>query len=285
MSQRRSLLFIPGNAPSMVQSAELFDADGVIFDLEDAVSMDEKDAARDLVASALLELDFGQVERIVRINPMDTPLGPLDLKKLSKALPDTVLVPKATETGIKACDQILTEIESQQSLSQKTRMIALIETAYGLAFASEIVRASPRVDAILLGGEDFTSDMEVERTKAGREISYARNKLATLSKALGLHFIDTPFVDIEDTNGLLQDCKLAVDCGATGKAAINPRQVRTIHKAFTPDEKSIKWARRVIDAWNEATAENKGVFSLDGKMVDAPVVHRAEKILIKAGIE
>ncbi len=285
MSKRRSLLFIPGNAPSMVQSADLFDADSVIFDLEDAVSMGEKDAARDLVATALLELDFGQVEKIVRINPMDTPMGPLDLRKLAKALPDAILVPKATEAGIRMCDQILTEIESRQYASQKTRMIALIETAYGLAFASRIVSASTRIDAVLLGGEDFTSDMEVERTKAGHEVAYARNKLATLSRALGLHFIDTPFVDVEDTDGLLEDCKVAVSCGATGKAAINPRQVKTIHMAFTPDEKSTKWARRVMDAWHKAAAENKGVFSLDGKMVDAPVVHRAEKILLKAGIE
>ncbi len=285
MNRRRSLLFIPGNSPGMIQNADLFDADGVIFDLEDAVSVDEKDAARDLVVSALETFDFDAMECVVRINPMDTPQGAVDLRALKQALPDTILVPKADEDAIRRCDHILSEIETELGMDLYTvGIIALIETAYGIEFASSIVRTSRRVNGILLGGEDFTSDMEVERTKGGMELDYARNRLATLSRAMAMTFFDTPFVDVDDPLGLLEDCKKACSIGATGKAAINPRQVRTIHEAFTPDAQTIGWAKEVLDAWKRAEAENRGVFSLRGKMVDAPVKNRAEKILIRAGI-
>jgi len=284
MSKRRSLLFIPGNSPGMVQNAGVFDADSVIFDLEDAVSVDEKDAARDLVCSALEGLDFGETEKIVRINPMDTVWGKIDAEAVAKVKPHAILVPKATEEAVVACDEILSHIENEQKWTQgEIQLIALIETAYGVEFSSSIVNASSRVNGVLLGGEDFTADMEIERTRHGEELSFVRRRLSTLCKARKLHFIDTPFADVNDLEGLRLDLKTAIEMGATGKAAINPRQVEEIHKAFTPDLKSVQWAQEVVDAWDEAQLSNKGVFSLHGKMIDAPVYNRAKKLLDKIG--
>lgn len=279
---RRSLLFIPGNNPGMIQNAGVFDADGIIFDLEDAVSVDEKDAARDLVSYALQALDFTGNERVVRVNPLDTEWGQKDVEVISKVLPDTILVPKATEEAIIKCHEILDRTEIDLGLALGTiRVIALIETAYGVERASEIVQSSTRVDGVLLGGEDFTADMEIERTSKGQELFYARTRLSTLCRAYKLEFIDTPYADVNDMTGFKEDLKESIRIGATGKAAINPRQIEEIHNAFTPSRESVEWAERVVQAWAEAQAENKGVFSLQGKMVDAPVVARAEKVLAK----
>lgn len=284
MSKRRSLLFIPGNSPGMVQNAGVFDADSVIFDLEDAVSIDEKDAARDLVCSALKSLDFGETEKIVRVNPMDTIWGASDVFAIARVKPHAILVPKATEEAIRECDEILSQVEKEASWANgEIQLIALLETAYGVEFSSDIIRASSRIKGVLLGGEDFTADMEVKRTRSGEELSYVRRRLSTLCKANKLNFIDTPFADVNDVEGLRADLNTAVEMGATGKAAINPRQVAEIHKAFTPDPKSIQWAREVVEAWDEAQSINKGVFSLHGKMIDAPVYNRAKKVLEKIG--
>ncbi len=280
MKNMRSLLFIPGNNPSMVQNADVFNADGIIFDLEDAVSIDEKDAARELVVSALETFDYRDALIIVRVNPLDTVWGADDIAKVAQCGIDAILVPKADEKAIQQCAEILAESNNQENVN----IIALLETAYGIECASDIIKTSELVKAVLLGGEDFTANMEVERTRSGDELLYARMKLSTLCKAYNLQFIDTPFADVNDLEGLEDDLKESIRIGATGKAAINPRQIEAIHNAFAPSVQSIQWAKEVVLAWKEAQLENKGVFSLKGKMVDAPVYVRALKTLEKANI-
>jgi len=267
---------MPGNNPGMLQNAAVLGADSIILDLEDAVSIPEKDSARILVREAIKNIDYSNVEVVVRINALDNEFGPMDLEEISRVKPDALMIPKADEDSIKKVHEVLNDIEEQEGFEAGTlKIIPLVETAYGLETVYNIIRASNRVIAVLLGGEDLTADLGIKRTKEGEEIFYARNKVATACKALRVDAIDTPFTDTNDYEGLRRDTEKAKSLGMTGKAAINPRQIDTIHTSLAPSENEIKHALRILDALEEAKKEGKGVFSVDGKMVDAPVINRA----------
>ncbi|MEW8955589.1 CoA ester lyase [Clostridium sp.] len=282
---RRTMLFMPGNNPGMLQNAVVMGADSIILDLEDAVSLTEKDSARILVREAIKNLDYSEVELIVRINPLDTEFGPKDLEVIGRVKPDTILIPKANEDSIIMADNILNRIENEENFNiGDIKLIALIETAYGVENVSTIIRASKRVNGVLLGGEDLTSDLEIKRTKEGEEIFYARTKIATACRALRISSIDTPFTDTNDYEGLYKDTRKAKSLGMTGKSSINPRQIDTIHEVYSPTNEEITHAKRVLFAMEEAKREGKGVFSLDGKMVDAPIINRAVKTVELAEI-
>lgn len=273
---RRTMLFMPGNNPGMLQNAAILGADSIILDLEDAVSLTEKDSARVLVREAIKNVDYSNVEVVVRVNPLDTEFGKEDVNVISRVKPDTLMVPKADEEEIKIVDEMLNAIEKEEGFEAGSiKIIPLVETAYGLENVYNIIKASKRVVGILLGGEDLTADLGIKRTKEGQEIFYARNKVATACKALRVDAIDTPFTDTNDYEGLKADTARAKSLGMTGKSSINPRQIDTIHSVFAPTEPEIKHALRVLDAMEEAKREGKGVFSLDGKMVDAPIINRA----------
>ncbi|GLC29768.1 HpcH/HpaI aldolase/citrate lyase family protein [Clostridium omnivorum] len=273
---RRTMLFMPGNNPGMLQNAAILGADSIILDLEDAVSLTEKDSARVLVREAIKNVDYSNVEVVVRVNPLDTEFGKEDVNVISRVKPDTLMVPKADEEEIKIVDEMLNAIEKEEGFEAGSiKIIPLVETAYGLENVYNIIKASKRVVGILLGGEDLTADLGIKRTKEGQEIFYARNKVATACKALRVDAIDTPFTDTNDYEGLKADTARAKSLGMTGKSSINPRQIDTIHSVFAPTEPEIKHALRVLDAMEEAKKEGKGVFSLDGKMVDAPIINRA----------
>ena len=273
---RRTMLFMPGNNPGMLQNAAVLGADSIILDLEDAVSIPEKDSARILVREAIKNIDYSNVEVVVRINALDNEFGPMDLEEISRVKPDALMIPKADEDSIKKVHEVLNDIEEQEGFEAGTlKIIPLVETAYGLETVYNIIKASNRVIAVLLGGEDLTADLGIKRTKDGEEIFYARNKVATACKALRVDAIDTPFTDTNDYEGLRRDSEKAKSLGMTGKAAINPRQIDTIHTSLAPSENEIKHALRILDALEEAKKEGKGVFSVDGKMVDAPVINRA----------
>jgi len=280
---RRSMLFIPGNNPSMIQNAPVLGADSIILDLEDAVSIDEKDSARYLVRNALLEIDFSGCERVVRINSIGTNFGYDDIDVIARVKPDALIIPKATEEAVEEVDELLSAIEREEGFKLGSiKIIPLIETAIGLEDVFNIVKSSKRVAAVLLGAEDLTADMEIKRTKEGEEIFYARSKVVSVCKALKVDAIDTPFTDVNDFEGLRKDSEKAKLIGMTGKAAINPRQIDIINEVFSPSKDDINWAKRVISAYEEAQREGKGVFSLDGKMVDAPILQRAKNIIEKA---
>ncbi|AKN32067.1 citrate lyase [Clostridium carboxidivorans P7] len=273
---RRTMLFMPGNNPGMLQSAPILGADSVILDLEDAVSLTEKDSARRLVSEAIKFIDYSAVELVVRVNPLDTEYGPKDIDTIARVKPDALMIPKATEEQLETIDKMLSKIESEEKFEDNhIKLIPIVETAYGLENVYSIIKASKRVVGVLLGAEDLTSDFGIKRTKEGEEIFYARNRVSTACRASRVDAIDTPFTDTNDYEGLRKDTFKAKSIGFTGKSSINPRQIDTIHSVFEPTEAEIKHAVRVLEARDEAKAKGLGVFSLDGKMVDAPVINRA----------
>jgi citrate lyase subunit beta/citryl-CoA lyase len=280
---RRTMLFIPGNNPGMLQNAGILGADSIILCLEDAVSLGEKDAARILVRNAIKNVNFYNSEVVVRINPLSTDFGSEDVREIAEVLPHALMVPKATEEDIILVDEMLSKVEEEKGFEKGSiKIFPLIETAYGLENVYGITKASKRNTGVLLGAEDLTADLGIKRTKEGEEIFYARSKVAAACKALRVDAIDTPFTDLDDMESFIKDINKAKSLGMTGKAAINPRQIDTIHEVFAPTEDEIRYARRVMEATDTAKREGKGVFSLDGKMVDAPIIARAETILKKA---
>ena len=277
------MLFIPGNNPNMLQNAGVLGADSVILDLEDAVSITEKDAARILVRNAIKDINFNDTEIVVRINPLSSDCGLEDIKEIALVQPDALMVTKATEEDVKKACDTLTEIEAKNKFEHNSiKLFPLIETAYGLENVYDIIKSSDRVIGILLGAEDLTADLEIKRTTEGKEIFYARCRIATACRACKIDAIDTPFSDINDYEGFVNDIHTAKSLGMTGKSAINPRQIDTIHEIFAPSEEEIEYAKAVMQATEEAKRQGKGVFSLNGKMIDAPIITRAQNIINKA---
>ena len=282
---RRSMLFMPGNNPGMLQTAQVFGADSVILDLEDAVSLGEKDAARVLIKGALETFDYGTTEIVIRINPFSTPYALEDIDVMARLKPNAILLPKATPEDMKKLDEMLDKIEKEEGFENGViRIHALVETTYGVETVFETIKSSNRVDSVCLGGEDLAVDLGIERTKDSEELFYARTKIINACKALKVDAIDTPFTDTNDEEGLLADTKHAKKLGFSGKLSINPRQIDTIHKVYSPTQAEISWAKRVIYAKEEAEKEGLGVFSLEGKMIDLPIINRALNTLNTARV-
>jgi citrate lyase subunit beta/citryl-CoA lyase len=277
---RRSMLFMPGNNPGMLQTAEVFGADSVILDLEDAVSLGEKDAARILIKGALETFDYGTTEVVIRINPFSTPYALDDIDVMARLKPHSILLPKAIPSDMKKLDEILTKIEKEEGFEHGVIKIhALVETTLGVETVYETIQMSDRVVSVCLGGEDLAADLGVQRTKDCEELFYARTKVVNACKAMKIDAIDTPFTDTNDEEGLLKDTIHAKKLGFSGKLSINPRQINTIHTVYNPTAEEISWANRVMYAKEEAEKEGLGVFSLDGKMIDLPIINRAMNTL------
>ncbi len=280
---RRSLLFLPGNSPVMLQNGAVMPADALIMDLEDAVAPDQKDAARLLVTSALRSLDYSQ-EIIIRINAPDSGHWQQDLSAIAPCRPDAVMTTKSSVGAVKQTAELLTELEqANQIVTGTIGIIALIETALGVEQAYEIATASERVSALFLGAEDLAADLQCERTKEGAEIFYSRSRLVLAARAAGVDAIDTPFTDVQDDEGMITDAELARSLGFSGKAAISPRHLSAINQVFSPRPEAIRYALAVKAALEQGKREGKGAVSLDGKMIDAPIAARAEQVLIAAG--
>lgn len=278
---RRSLLYIPGNNPGMLQNASIYGADGVLLDLEDSISMYEKDAARKLVKHALMSLDFGDVERVVRINGADTPFFKADLEEIIPARPDAIRLPKVDSAAdVLEADKIISGLEAKNGIKPGSiRIQAMLETARAIVNAASIAAASPRLIGLTLGGQDLAADLGIKATKSGLEMLYAKSAVVIAAKAYGLLAFDTVYTAIDDPEGLREMCQLAVSLGFSGKAAIHPSQIKTIHEAFAPTEKELKKAVKVKAAAEDAARRHSGVVAVDGKMVDAPVVAQAERTL------
>jgi len=278
---RRSMLFLPGNNPNMLINGGTLGADAIIFDLEDAVSPAEKDAARILVRNTMQYMDLGRCEKIVRINSVDTAYWQADLDTVVPQEPDLILLPKSASAGdILTVDAYLTEKEAALGMAQNTvGLMPLIETAMGVENAFAIASCSKRVKALFLGAEDLTADLQCRRTKEGREIEYARTRLVVAARAAGVDVYDTPFTDVNDDEGIVSDAQLAKDLGFTGKASISPRHVEVINSVFSPTAKEISYAYEVMDAIALAKRQGKGAIALHGKMIDAPIVARAQRTI------
>lgn len=281
---RRSMLFLPGNAPKMIINGNYLGSDAVIFDLEDAVSPAEKDAARYLVRNVLANIEFDRVETIVRINSIDTPFWQKDLEAIIPQKPDIIMLPKTgCAHDVEVVDDYLATLEEKLGMAVGTvRLMPLIETALGIENAYFIASARPRVTALFLGAEDLTADLRCKRTKEGREIDYARSRMVNAARAAGVDVYDTPFTDVNDDEGILADATYAKSLGFTGKASISPRHITAINTVFSPSKADIAYAYEVMDAIAEAKAQGKGAIALRGKMIDAPIVARAEQTIAAA---
>jgi len=278
---RRSMLFLPGNTPNIIQNGGILGADAVILDLEDAVAPAEKDSARILVRSVIRSMGFDSCEVIVRINAIDTPYWQKDLDTIIPVHPSLIMPPKtASAQDVLTVDAYITQLEEKLGMENgSVGLIPLIETALGIENAFQIASACPRVKAIFLGGEDLTADLHCKRTKQGEEIAYARSRMVCAARAAGVEVYDTPFTDVHDDEGIYADAKKAKSLGFTGKSAISPRHVKAINEVFSPSLQDIEYAYEVMEAIRIGKEQGKGAVSLRGKMIDAPIVARARQTI------
>ncbi len=278
---RRSLLYVPGNMPSMLQNIPIFAADAVIIDLEDAVPLSEKDAARRLVRRFLETYQDRRQEVLVRINALDTEWGRDDLAEVLPALPDGIRLPKAdTPEIVERLDTLLTEHEEALGVEiGRFRILPSIESAEGVINCIDVAATSPRILGLAFGAEDYTASMEIERTRTGEELFNARSRVVWAAKAAGVQAIDSIFSDVKDVDAFRREVELVKGLGYTGKSLINPRQIDVCHEVFQPKPEEIAYALEVVEAIQRAREMGTGVISLKGKMVDAPVVKRAMRVL------
>lgn len=275
---RRSLLFIPANTPAMLQNADVFSADAVIFDVEDSVSIDQKDAARHLLNQYLIQFNDLKLEKIVRLNSWDTSFYKPDLELIVSDKIDTIMLPKATKKSMRDLSHILTRLEKQKKMSKKLNIIPIIELASSLIEIDEIANFD-RVNGILLGAEDLVTDFEVERTEIGHEIFYARSRVIVAAKAHKIDAIDTPYTNTSSLTGLIKDASFAKSLGMNAKACIHPNQIDEVNRIFSPSDVEISYAKKVL---MQSRIVNKGAFSVDGKMIDKPILERCQKLIEKA---
>lgn len=279
---RRSLLYVPGSSEKMLLKAETVSSDAVIIDLEDSVSHEEKDIARERAVSFLSKNRVRNKEVIVRINGMDTIWGPLDLQSVIPLLPDSIVLPKADERSIACADMIISAIEDNCGFKRNTvKMIALFETAYSIINSYFVLGSSSRINGVQLGGEDLTKEQEVKRTMKSGELFFARASLAMAARARQVDILDTPCTDIFDLESLRYDAELVRDLGFTGKTCIHPSHIDIINDVFSPSEEDVTNAKSLIDSFRKSQTEGSGAYVFRGKMVDAPIVERAAKIIEK----
>ncbi len=273
---RRSRLYLPGNEPKFMLNARIHQPDGIILDLEDAVPPEEKDAALILVRNALMAVDFGECERMVRINPL--PQGLEELETLVEAGVNVILVPKCEdEDQVEEVDKVLTKIEKDSGLTQEVLLMPIIETARGLFKAHKIARASKRIVALTYGLEDYIADIGAVKTQSGLESLWLRSVVVNAARAAQVQPIDTVYADVFDLDGLAESCRWAKEMGFEGKGCIHPRQVRVVNEAFTPSVEEIERAKAIVLADRQARAKGKSVAVIGTKMIDPPVVRRAQK--------
>ncbi|MBM7653859.1 citrate (pro-3S)-lyase subunit beta [Neobacillus cucumis] len=278
---RRSMLYVPGNNPGMIRDATIYGADSIMFDLEDSVSLLEKDAARLLVYEALKTIDYGRTEILVRVNGLNTPYGREDFEAIVRAKPDAIRLPKTeTPEDVVEADELISLIEKQAGMEHGTiKLMAAVESALGVINAYKIAMASTRLIGIAIGAEDFVTDLKTTRSPDGIELLAARSQILFAARAAGIDALDTVFSDVEDEEGFSREVKLIKQLGFDGKSLINPRQIQVVHDIYSPTEDEIMKAIRVIEAAKEAEVKGSGVISLNGKMIDKPIVERAQRVL------
>lgn len=278
---RRTMLYVPGNNPGMIKDAGIYPADCIMFDLEDSVSVMEKDAARFLVCEALNTLDYGTKEVLVRVNSLDTDLGMQDLEAVVRTGKAAIRLPKTeTEQDVVVCDQAIGRIEREAGMEVGiTKMMAAVESAKGVLNAQKIATASKRLIGMAIGAEDYVSDLKTSRSPEGIELLFGRSMVLLAARAAGIDAIDTVYSDVNNEEGLRQETALIKQLGFDGKSVINPRQIGPVHEVFTPSKKEIEKSISIMEAIEEANRRGSGVIALNGKMIDKPVVMRAQRIL------
>ena len=272
---RFSRLYLPGNTPSLMINAGIHNPDGIILDLEDAVAIDKKYEASFVVRNALRNLDFYGAERMVRINQI-----PRGLDDLDYIIPHNVhllLVPKCESADqIKLLNQKIDELKAKHNIKNDIWLMPIIESALGVIKAYEIATSAKNIVSLAIGLEDYTADLGVKRTLEGTESFFARTQLVNACRAAGIQPIDSVFSDVADMEGLRENVKRSKSLGFDGMGCIHPRQIKVIHESFAPEQDEIEKAKRIVRAFDEATAKGLGVVSLGTKMIDPPVVKRAQ---------
>ncbi|HKD01342.1 MAG TPA: aldolase/citrate lyase family protein [Terriglobales bacterium] len=278
---RRSRLYLPGTEPKYFINAALHAPDAVILDLEDSVHYAEKDAARILVRNTLRAVDFGSCERMVRINQL--PLGLEDLAEIVPESPDLILIPKVEAAEhVGEVDRVISELKSRHHLTRSIWLMPILESALGIENAPAIAVASNHVTALTIGLEDYTADIGVARTAQGNESFYARSRLVNAAKAAGVQAIDSVYSDVADSEGLRRWGEQSRAIGFEGMGCIHPSQIPVVHQAFAPSPQEIDKALKIVAAFEEAQRRGQGVVSLGSKMIDPPVVHRAQTLVERA---
>ncbi len=278
---RRSRLYLPGNEPKYFINAGLHGPDAIILDLEDSVHHDEKDAARLLVRNALRAVDFGAAERMVRINQL--PLGLADLEEIVPQAPDLILFPKV-ETARQISDVVgaIDSIARRAGVTRPIWLMPILESALGIENAFAIATASDRIAGLTVGLEDYTADLGVAKTPGGVESLYARSRVINAAHAAHVEAIDSVYSDVADADGLLRWGEASRAMGFEGMGCLHPIQIEIIHRAFAPTRSELDRALTIVAAYEDAQTDGLGVVSLGSKMIDAPVVQRALKLVARA---
>ena len=275
MRPRRALLFMPGDDRHKIEKGIAAQPDCVIMDMEDGVALNRKAEARATIVAALNELDFGSVEKIARLNALDSGLAESELAAIVPAKPDALLVPK-----IESSDQV---VWLRRRLPDELPLLIMIETAKGVVNLKEIASA-PGLSALVFGAEDLIASVGGVRTRSNHEVAYARNAIAIHAAAFGLQALDQVYVDFDDEPGLRAEARAALEMGYSGKTAIHPKQIVPITETFTPSAEEVDRARKIVRVFEASQAGGAGAFAFEGKMVDMPVVRAAQSILARAGI-
>jgi citrate lyase subunit beta/citryl-CoA lyase len=280
------MLYLPGNNPNMLMRGYLFRPDGLILDLEDSVTASEKDAARILVREVLTKCEFGECEVTVRINGVDTELWRDDISAVIPAGAVGIRVPKVdTPQTVRDVDEEISEVESRSGIPLgSTKLFCILESALGVWNAYDIATSSKRVTAILPGGEDLAADLRTNRSADGTELEWVRRMMIVAARAAGVDALDTVYPRISDDDGLRREAEFTQKLGFDGKSAIHPGQIRIIHEVYTPTEREVESAKKIVASAREAASRGMGAVTVDGRMVDLPVVKRAEFTLMRAGI-
>ncbi len=284
MRARRALLYMPGDDLRKIRKATTLKVDCVCLDLEDGVAANRKPEARATLAAALQELDFGGSERLARINPLGSGLEAEDLAAALAGRPDGILIPKVEDAEpVRWASAQIEAVERKNSWPVGAiQLIVLVETARGIVNLPQIAGAGERLQALIFGAEDLAGDIGALRTPEAWEVFYARSAVVTHAAAYGLQAIDMVYIDFKDLPGLVQEATQGAQLGFAGKQVIHPDQVEPVQTAFTPGAAAIAYALRVVEASRQHQADGFGAFALDGKMIDAPVVKAAERVLARA---
>jgi citrate lyase beta subunit len=284
MRARRALLYVPGDDLYKIEKAISLGVDCICMDLEDGVAANRKEHARATIRQALQTLEFGASEYLVRINPVGSGLELPDLEHALPARPQGVVVPKLeSRDQLRWVGDRISEAEKRGNSSPgSTIIIAIVETARGILNLPEIIVADPRLQALIFGAEDFANDLGATRTPDGWEVFYARSAIVTHTAAAGLQAIDQVYLDFNDTDGLIRDARQGANMGFSGKQIIHPRQVQPVQEVFTPSDEAIARAKKIIEASKSYQDAGKGAFALEGRMIDAPIIKSAQRVLEKA---
>lgn len=277
---RRTMMFVPASNAGMLRDANIYGADSIMFDLEDSISLKEKDTSRFLVYQAVKTIDYGDIETVVRINALDAG-GKDDIEAMVRAGIDVIRLPKTeTPQDILDVEKIIKEVEKKSGREiGSTKMMAAIEGAQGVLNAPDIALSSKRLIGIALGAEDYVTNMQTKRSADGQELFFARNMILHAARQAGIAAIDTVYSDVNNEEGLRSEVEHIKQLGFDGKSVINPRQIPIVNQVFAPTQKEIEHALEVIRAIKEAEEKGSGVVALNGKMIDKPIVERAERVI------